>query len=71
MLSKTETLTAITVLENNTVRYGIETKVMDDDNLIASSVNYFDVNQGDDISGLDAKVQAVCFAVHENTSGGA
>lgn len=70
MLSKTETLTAITVLENNTVRYGIETRVMDGDTLIASSVNYFDVNQGDDISGLDAKVQAVCSAV-QNSSGGA
>ena len=64
MLTKTEIVDRIETLENGCVQVRTATRIMDGDTLVAQSFHRHVVTPGQDYSGEDGRVQAICEAVH-------
>jgi hypothetical protein len=64
MLEKQITVDLIEVVENGFVQVRTATKIMDDGVEISRSFHRHVIAPGDDYSQEDAKVQAICAAVH-------
>ena len=64
MLEKQTVIDQIEVLENSTVQVRTATKIMDDGQEISRTYHRHVVAPGQDYSAEDAKVQAICAAVH-------
>ncbi len=62
-LTEIKVIDKIEVVENGIVQVREATRIMRDDVEIAKTYHRWTLNKGDDISGQDAKVQAVCNAV--------
>jgi hypothetical protein len=63
MLEKQITIDKIEVVENDIVQVRQATSILEDGKELSKSYHRWTLNKGDDISGQDAKVQAVCNAV--------
>lgn len=64
MLEKIVVVDRIEVVENGCVQVRTKTAIMEDGQQISGSYHRHVVAPGDDYSDEDAKVQAVCAAVH-------
>ena len=64
MLDKITVVDRIETLENGCVQVRTATRIMDDGKVVASSFHRHVVAPGQDYSGEDARVQAICDAVH-------
>lgn len=64
MLEKIEIVDRIEVLENGCVQVRTKTTIMEDGKQISGVFHRHVVAPGDDYSAEDAKVQAICAAVH-------
>ena len=64
MLNKVTVVDRIETLENGCVQVRTATRIMDDGKVVASSFHRHVVAPGDDYSGEDPRVQAICDAVH-------
>ena len=64
MLEKIEVVDRIEVLENGCVQVRTKTAIMEDGKQISGTFHRHVVAPGDDYSAEDAKVQAICAAVH-------
>lgn len=54
----------IEIIENNAIQVRTATKIVEDGKELGRSLHRHVVAPGDDYSGEDAKVQAICAAVH-------
>ena len=63
-LEKIVTVDRIEVLENGTVQIRTRTSIMEDGQQISGAYHRHVVAPGDDYSGEDARVQAICSAMH-------
>lgn len=63
-LEKIEVVDRIEVVENGTVQVRTKTAIMEDGKQISGNFHRHVVAPGDDYSAEDAKVQAICAAVH-------
>jgi len=54
----------IEIMQNDVIRIRVKTSVLSDDVLIAESFEHRVVAPGDNYSGENAKVQAICAAMH-------
>jgi len=63
MLEKQITIDKIEVVVNDIVQVRQATTILEDGVELSKSYHRWTLNKGDDISGQDAKVQAVCNAV--------
>lgn len=63
-LEKTTTVDKIEALENGCVQVRTATRVFENDVCIGRSYHRHVVSPGDDYSGEDARVQAICAATH-------
>jgi len=64
MIEKQIVIDLIETVENGCVQVRTCTRVLEDDKQISSSFHRHVVAPGDDYSAEDAKVQAICAAVH-------
>jgi hypothetical protein len=64
MLEKKITIDLIETLENGCVQVRAKTSVFEDDKELSYSYHRHVVSPGDDYSQEDARVQAICAAVH-------
>ena len=64
MLEKVISVDLIEVVENGCVQVRTKTAVMEDGKQISNTFHRHVVAPGDDYSAEDAKVQAICAAVH-------
>lgn len=64
MLEKLEVVDRIEVVENGCVQVRTKTAIMEDGKQISGTFHRHVVEPGDDYSAEDAKVQAICAAVH-------
>jgi hypothetical protein len=64
MLEKVILVDLIEVVENGCIQVRIKNAIMEDGKQISGSFHRHVVAPGDDYSGEDAKVQAICAAVH-------
>lgn len=64
MLEKLQIVDRIEVIENNSVQIRTKTAIIENGKQISGTFHRHVVAPGDDYSGEDAKVQAVCAAVH-------
>jgi len=64
MLEKIEIVDRIEVIENGCVQVRTKTAIKEDGKQISSTFHRHVVAPGDDYSDEDAKVQAICAAVH-------
>ena len=64
MLEKVIFVDLIEALENGTVQVRTKTAIMEDGKQISGTFHRHVVAPGDDYSAEDAKVQAICAAVH-------
>lgn len=64
MLEKIEIVDRIEVIENGCVQVRTKTAIKEDGIEISSKFHRYVVAPGDDYSGEDARVQAICAAVH-------
>jgi hypothetical protein len=64
MLEKIVTVDQIEVIENGCVQVRTATKIMEDGKELSRTLHRHVVAPGDDYSGEDARVQAICAAVH-------
>jgi hypothetical protein len=64
MLEKIEIVDRIEVIENGSVQVRTKTAIKEDGVEISSKFHRHVVMPGDDVSGEDAKVQAIAAAVH-------
>lgn len=64
MLTKTSVVDLCEVVENGTVQVRTATRIMEDGKVIGQSFHRHCVAPGQDYSQEDAKVQALCAAVH-------
>ena len=64
MLEKIIAVDLIEVVENGCVQVRTKTAIMEDGNQISGTFHRHVVAPGDDYSAEDAKVQAICAAVH-------
>jgi hypothetical protein len=62
-LEKQTIVDKIEVIENGNVQVRTATRIVEDGNVISSSYHRHVLTQGDDISGEDLKVQAICNAI--------
>jgi len=62
-LEKITAVDKIEVIENGNVQVRTATRIVEDGNVISTSYHRHVLAQGDDISGEDPKVQAICNAV--------
>jgi hypothetical protein len=63
-LEKTQIVDCIEVLENGCVQVRTKTAIMEDGKQISGTFHRHVVAPGDDYSGEDARVQAICTATH-------
>ena len=63
-LKKVISVDLIEVVENGNVQVRTKTAIMEDNKQISSTFHRHVVAPGDDYSAEDAKVQAICAAVH-------
>jgi len=63
-LEKIEIVDRIEVLENGAVQVRTKTAIMEDGNQISGTFHRHVVAPGDDYSGVDARVKAICKATH-------
>lgn len=63
-LSETKVVDKIEVLENSSVQVREANRVMRDGEVIAQTFSRFVVAPGQDTTGMDAKVIAICAVVH-------
>lgn len=63
-LEKVVTANLIEVVENGTVQVRTKTAIMEDGKEISSSFHRHVVAPGDDYSAEDARVKAICTAIH-------
>ena len=64
MLEKIEVVDLIEIVENGCIQVRTKTAIKEDGVEISSKFHRHVVAPGADISGEDAKVQAICAAVH-------
>jgi hypothetical protein len=64
MLEKIEIVDRIEVLENGSVQVRTKTAIMEDGKQISGTFHRHVVAPGDGYSGEDARVQAICAAMH-------
>ena len=64
MLEKKITVDLIETIENGVVQVRAKTSVFEDDKELSYSYHRHVVSPGDDYSQEDARVQAICAAVH-------
>ena len=64
MLEKTTVVDKIETLENGCVQVRTATRITDNGAVVASSFHRHVVAPGDDYSNEDARVRAVCAAIH-------
>jgi hypothetical protein len=64
MLEKIEIVDRIEVVENGSVQVRIKTAIMEDGKQISGAFHRHVVAPGDDYSGEDSRVQAICAATH-------
>jgi hypothetical protein len=64
MLEKIETVDLIEVLDNGIAQVRTKTAIMEDGKQISVNFHRHVVAPGDDYSGEDARVQAICAATH-------
>ena len=64
MLDKVTVVDRIETLENGCVQVRAATRIMEDGAVISQSFHRHVVAPGDDYSGEDPRVQAICAAVH-------
>jgi hypothetical protein len=64
MLTKTNIVDKIETLENGCVQVRTAIRVLEDGAILSQSFHRHVVAPGQDYSGEDAKVQAICAAVH-------
>jgi hypothetical protein len=64
MLEKIEIIDRIEVIENGCVQVRTKTAIMEDGKQISGTFHRHVVAPGDDYSGEDARVQAICAATH-------
>jgi len=64
MLEKQIVVDLIETVENGTVQVRTCTRIIEDGKQLSSTFHRHVVAPGDDYSAEDAKVQAICFAVH-------
>jgi hypothetical protein len=64
MLEKIEIVDRIEVIENGSVQVRTKTAIMEDGKQISGNFHRHVVAPGDDYSGQDARVQAICAATH-------
>jgi hypothetical protein len=63
-LEKIEIVDRIEVVENGSVQVRTKTAIMEDGKQISGTFHRHVVAPGDDYSGEDARVQAICAAIH-------
>ena len=63
-LEKVEIVDRIEVVENGCVQIRTATRIMEDGKQISGTFHRHVVAPGDDYSGQDARVQAICAATH-------
>ena len=63
-LEKQTVVDQIEVTENGSVQVRTATRIVEDGTVLSSSMHRHVVAPGDDYSNQDAKVQAICAAVH-------
>lgn len=63
-LEKFEIVDRIEVIDNGSVQVRTKTAIMEDGKQISGSFHRHVVAPGDDYSGEDARVQAICAATH-------
>jgi len=64
MLEKVTVVDRIEVVENGCIQVRTKTAIMEDGKQISGTFHRHVVAPGDDYSAEDAKVQAICAAVH-------
>jgi hypothetical protein len=64
MLEKLIVVDRIEVIENGSVQVRTKTAIMEDGKQISGTFHRHVVAPGDDYSGEDARVQAICAATH-------
>lgn len=64
MLEKLQIVDKIEILENGSVQVRTKTAIMEDGKQISGTFHRHVVAPGDDFSGEDARVQAICAATH-------
>jgi hypothetical protein len=64
MLEKIEIVDRIEVVENGCVQVRTKTAIIEDGKQISGNFHRHVVAPGDDYSGEDARVQAICAATH-------
>ena len=64
MLEKIVSVDLIEVVENGTIQVRTKTAIMEDGKQISGTFHRHVVVPGANVSGEDAKVQAICAAVH-------
>jgi hypothetical protein len=64
MLTKTNIVDKTEVLENGCVQVRTATRIMEDGAILSQSFHRHVVAPGQDYSGEDDRVQAICAAVH-------
>lgn len=64
MLTKISVVDLCEVVENGTVQVRTATRIMEDGKVLSQSFHRHCVTPGQDYSQEDAKVQALCVAVH-------
>jgi hypothetical protein len=63
-LEKVQTVDRIEALEDGTVQVRTKTTIMEDGKQISGTFHRHVIAPGDDYSGEDARVQAICAATH-------
>ena len=64
MLTKTTVVDLIETTENGCIQVRTATRIMEDGAILSQSFHRHVVAPGDDYSAEDARVQAICAAVH-------
>ena len=64
MLEKVISVDLIEVLENGSIQVRTKTAIMEDGKQISGTFHRHVVSPGDDYNAEDARVQAICAAVH-------
>lgn len=64
MLEKVVVVDRIEILENGSVQVRTKTAILEDGKQISGTFHRHCVAPGDDYSGEDARVQAICAATH-------
>ena len=64
MLEKIAVVDRIEVMENDSIQVRTKTAIMEDGKQISGTFHRHVVSPGDDYSGEDARVKAICKATH-------